>query len=65
MKKKSAITTISIFLNLVLFSVLAHYDKINSHAISSSAPLFRLQHLSNIVYLQSDSHGIALASTVK
>jgi hypothetical protein len=65
MKKKSVIAITSVFLNLVLLSALVHYDKINNRALNVSAPFFTIQHLSSIGYLQSDSHAIALASTVK
>jgi hypothetical protein len=62
MKKKSVITIISIFLNLVLFSALTYYDKINSHVEGVPAPFFHEQHLSD---MQGDSHGVTLASAVK
>jgi hypothetical protein len=65
MKKKSVITIASIFLNLVLFSALVYFDKINNQPITAAAPVFHLQHLSDIGYSQSDGHGMTLASTVK
>ena len=65
MKKKSIITITSIFLNVVLFSALAYYNKVNSHAATAPAPFFRLQHLPEVVCSQIESRGIALASNVK
>ncbi|MEI9865953.1 MAG: hypothetical protein WDN00_15660 [Limisphaerales bacterium] len=63
MKKKSVITIISVFLNLVLFAALAYFNKINSLAESVPGPIFLRQHISDIGYLKSDNHVIALANT--
>lgn len=65
MKTKSAITIISISLNLVLFSVLAYFNKIDSHTEGSPAPFFLVQHMTAVGYAQNDSHEIALVSTGK
>lgn len=65
MKKKSAITIISVCLNLVLFSALAYFNKINSHIADSPAPFFLVQHMTAVGYAQNDSHEIALVGTGK
>ncbi|HEV2692646.1 MAG TPA: hypothetical protein VG347_07085 [Verrucomicrobiae bacterium] len=65
MKKKPALAIASVILNLALFAALAYFNQINSRIEGSPAPLFRVQHLPDIGYFQSDSHGIALASTAK
>jgi len=41
------------------------FNKINSLAESTPALFFLHQHLPEVGYFQGDSHGVALASTVK
>jgi hypothetical protein len=65
MKKKSVITLVSVVLNLVLFSALACFNKINSRADGVGAPFFLVQHLGEAGYVQTHSHEVTLASTVK
>jgi hypothetical protein len=65
MKKKPTLAIVSVILNLALFAVLAHFNQINSRVEGSPAPLFRVQHLPDIGFFQSDSRGMALASATK
>jgi len=65
MKKKSAITIISICFNLVLFAALAYFNKINDRPETAPAPIFISQQLPGFAGLTSDGHGVALASTMK
>lgn len=65
MKKKYVITIISVCLNVVLFSALAYFNKVNNRLEGATAPLILLQQLPALGQIQSDGQGIALASTLK
>jgi len=65
MKKKSLIIVTSVVLNLVLFSALAHFNKINNRTEGIGAPFFRVQHLPEFGQQQGNSKSLVVASTTK